>query len=632
MHNMYDRLSNYDTATEIFQAIDEGRLQAGRPKIHRSILERPNSGGKNKGHNYGKLAYEEFCTMLEVVRLTDHEARVEPHTVPPFEYIHPGAPFTGPDGTLFHPPLPKPPPADGVHPPPPPPPPLPACSAAQPPPPPPPPPKSLGVPVACGSASIRQAPAPAIPKAVAPPMTEDPRLVNWKFRPEHLNQLTIQRLTPDRRDSYPTQHHIDAIAAFFGTVGDNELLWASDLTPDAILAYCETIESLKHSPNTTTAFPQYHHHHLLHALRNAPELQDMPKIALCTSHLNRTRQSLKALSINLMHCYPFKGKVAIYFVDFGTDDALWPFLRCHCAWAIRIGLLRLYRTTVPHPWHACIAKNTAHRMVDSDTEVSVTLDADNFVTINWIRRIARHFSQGVSIVFAGGQQVGAPQGTTGRIAMKHSMFLALNGYDEQFHPMGGQDIDIIERFKHLHGTICKCDPAETSAIENSKEAKVANVAPHYTRTARSWEDMNRANLLRSKLNLRQFPATMERNQGKTIGAPVVRLYSTELHSLKVEAINMLDIHAEHALYILRLLVTTVVSGGQRPMPCAFTTDEALKVYWITQVKARLGTTGFADPEEGSDTDSRPEWSKHPYGSREPSPATVHLANPCTGDS
>eukprot|EP00971_Amphidinium_carterae_P185894 3690468-Amphidinium_carterae.1 len=76
----------------------------------------------------------------------------------------------------------------------------------------------------------------------------DPQLVNWKFRPEHPNQLTIQRLTPERRDEYPTQHHIDAIAAFFATIGDNELLWASDLTPDAILAYCESIESQKNTP------------------------------------------------------------------------------------------------------------------------------------------------------------------------------------------------------------------------------------------------------------------------------------------------------------------------------------------------------------------------------------------------
>eukprot|EP00971_Amphidinium_carterae_P265206 5260747-Amphidinium_carterae.1 len=48
MHNMYDRLSNYDTAMDIFQALDTGRTQLGRPKVYRHILDRPNAGGKNK--------------------------------------------------------------------------------------------------------------------------------------------------------------------------------------------------------------------------------------------------------------------------------------------------------------------------------------------------------------------------------------------------------------------------------------------------------------------------------------------------------------------------------------------------------------------------------------------------------
>eukprot|EP00971_Amphidinium_carterae_P019876 391535-Amphidinium_carterae.2 len=458
---MYDRLSNYDAAMDIFQAIDTGRIQVGRPQIERNIIERHNEGRKNKGHNYGKLAYEEFCTMLQVANITDQEAGVEPHAVPPFEYVNPGAPFIDHDGTLVHPPLPSPSPADGDRAPPPPPPPLPVNAGLvhqkpqPPPPPPPPPPVPLGGPVAYGSASVRQAPTTVGPKAGGPPMTTDPQFVNWKFRAEHPNQLTIHRLTPERRDQFPTQHHIDAIAAFFGTIGRLD-------------AGCYIGLFSK----STTTFPHYHHHHLLQALRNAPALDNIPKIALCTAHLNRTRQSLKALSISLMHCYPFKGKVTLYFVDFGTDDALWPFLRCHCAWAIRIGLLPLYKTLDKHHWHASIAKNTAHRVVDLDTEVSITLDADNYVTVNWIRNIAQHFHQRASIVYAGGQQFGAPQGTTGRIAMRHAMFLDINGYDEQFHPMGGQDIDIIKRFKAMHGSICKLDPRETSAIENPKEAKV----------------------------------------------------------------------------------------------------------------------------------------------------------------
>eukprot|EP00971_Amphidinium_carterae_P013404 264381-Amphidinium_carterae.1 len=69
----------------------------------------------------------------------------------------------------------------------------------------------------------------------------------------------------------------------------------------------------------------------------------------------------------------------------------------------------------------------------------------------------------------------------------------------------------------MPGSIWKLDPSETSAIENAKEAKVAHIDPKYQRTARAWDDMNRANLQRSESNVNAFPGVLTRNQGKAIG-------------------------------------------------------------------------------------------------------------------
>eukprot|EP00971_Amphidinium_carterae_P295176 5861594-Amphidinium_carterae.1 len=64
----------------------------------------------------------------------------------------------------------------------------------------------------------------------------------------------------------------------------------------------------------------------------------------------------------------------------------------------------------------------AHSQVDPDTEVTVTLHADNYITVNWLQRLIAHFRDGVALVCAGGQPAGSPQGTTGRIAMTQSIF------------------------------------------------------------------------------------------------------------------------------------------------------------------------------------------------------------------
>eukprot|EP00971_Amphidinium_carterae_P312348 6208195-Amphidinium_carterae.1 len=97
--------------------------------------------------------------------------------------------------------------------------------------------------------------------------------------------------------------------------------------------------------------------------------------------------------------------------------------------------------------------------------------------------------------------------------------------------------------------------------------------------------------------------------------------------------NMLETHANHAMWNLQILATSLVPGGQHPIPRGLTSNEALKVYWAPYIHARLNAPKFAAPEEDSDTDNpEPEWAKHAYGTREPSPTTVHLADPYTGDS
>jgi hypothetical protein len=117
--------------------------------------------------------------------------------------------------------------------------------------------------------------------------------------------------------------------------------------------------------------------------------------------------------------------------------------------------------------------------------------------------------------------------TTGRIALGGRVFDTLGGYDEEFGPSGGQDVDLSRRLGKMgfHRRI-ESEAEVGNALWNHMEqcgkkhrrklevqAKVANVSEEF-RTS-SWDELNTANvaLMRRKL----ADGILRRNQGIDIG-------------------------------------------------------------------------------------------------------------------
>lgn len=239
---------------------------------------------------------------------------------------------------------------------------------------------------------------------------------------------------------------------------------------------------------------------------------DLPyTVALCTATMNRLWQLKNALPLTLVHAYPFKDSCRVHVVDMGSTDGTLEWLLRYCRWAIEIGLLRVYRAE-EKKWHACIGKNTAH--IQAKEDILVNVDGDNLIGAGFLEDVCKRFQDGCAVA-----QYELGGGTCGRIALRREDFLYIGGYDEDAHPMGAQDTDLVLRVKMLnkgHHKKVK-EPLLSQAILNSQEQKIENCDLH--EGIQKWSQMNAKNS--AIFNERRARGEIIRNQGQGwIGVPV----------------------------------------------------------------------------------------------------------------
>lgn len=173
-----------------------------------------------------------------------------------------------------------------------------------------------------------------------------------------------------------------------------------------------------------------------------------PTVALCISTKNRLWQLRRALPLNILHSWPFRGWAKIHVVDFGSVDNTLQFILTRCRAAIDAGLLRVYSTDQLPWWHASVAKNTSHMVAKED--ILVNLDGDNLIGPRFLQDIRQRFGEGCTCL-----QYEDGDGTCGRIACWRSDFLRIRGYDEDCFPMGAQDTDLAKRLQCLPKAVFK---------------------------------------------------------------------------------------------------------------------------------------------------------------------------------
>lgn len=164
------------------------------------------------------------------------------------------------------------------------------------------------------------------------------------------------------------------------------------------------------------------------------------KVSYCITCKNRLYQLKHTLEKNLKdnEAYP---NVEFVLINYNSEDGLDAWVKENFADYIGRGVLVYYRTPDPDVFNAPKAKNLSHRLATGD--ILCNLDGDNYAGkdnafyINYLykeepNRILRFYK--------------APYwGTVGRIVLPGKLFHQIGGHNEEFLPLGHEDIDLLDR-------------------------------------------------------------------------------------------------------------------------------------------------------------------------------------------
>lgn len=224
------------------------------------------------------------------------------------------------------------------------------------------------------------------------------------------------------------------------------------------------------------------------------------KISFCISCKNRIEQLSSTLMQNLEDNKFLYDYVEFILVDFGSSDGLQNWIISNFQNELSTGYLKYFYTEQLEFWDMSRAKNTAHILASGD--ILVNLDCDNFTGKGGATYVVEQFKQYGEKLLLHQTSSDPGDGTHGRISLKKKFFYLAGGYNEKFHPMGYQDVDLILRLVRI-GLVYtpKCDPNYAKAIRNSKEESVRYINSHKTYVEMCIDNMkiSQRDLLNSRL-------------------------------------------------------------------------------------------------------------------------------------
>lgn len=190
-------------------------------------------------------------------------------------------------------------------------------------------------------------------------------------------------------------------------------------------------------------------------------------ISFCTTCRNRLWQLKGTLNDNLASLRDID---EIVLIDYGSSDGLSEWVWSNFRGFVESGKLVFFEVTSPVQWNVARAKNLAHRLASGN--YLFNLDADNFVTALDLVFIKFASDQGIHCHQWSGD---FDDGSFGRIGLPRDLFTQIGGYDETLLPMGGQDVDILNRIASLGLRRLNIEPTSRLAIQNSKAEKMGDI-------------------------------------------------------------------------------------------------------------------------------------------------------------
>ena len=234
------------------------------------------------------------------------------------------------------------------------------------------------------------------------------------------------------------------------------------------------------------------------------------KISLCTTCHNRAHQLKKTFEANL-EVLKSEPDVEWVILNYNSSDDLHAYMLRQIT---RAGGRVVYAVeTSGRPWHCSVAKNIAHKISSGD--VLMNLDCDNWIA-DAIRAIKTELTATRDVLHLSS---GLGDGTFGRIIVRRSLFFQFGGYDENLHPMGYQDSDLLERLKTAGAVIKVVTCATGITVQNTKEESILNCRI----ASNTWDDFQRMNRQMSINNI--VAGRLVANAGAKWGAGRLTFFS-----------------------------------------------------------------------------------------------------------
>ena len=174
------------------------------------------------------------------------------------------------------------------------------------------------------------------------------------------------------------------------------------------------------------------------------------KISFCVVCMNRLHQLKQTLIQNILDNADYE-HLEFVVLDYNSRDGMEEWVMQNLAEHIKTGRVVYYKTTDPESWSPSHSKNLAFKLASGDIVCSIW--ADYYTGAGFTKYVNDSFKTDDNIVltpidFHKTKKSHAPPGDVlGKVCVKRSDFLTIQGFDERMNKHGFEDYDFVNRLE-----------------------------------------------------------------------------------------------------------------------------------------------------------------------------------------
>jgi glycosyltransferase involved in cell wall biosynthesis len=177
------------------------------------------------------------------------------------------------------------------------------------------------------------------------------------------------------------------------------------------------------------------------------------KISFCIICMNRTHHLIQTLIRNIEDNGDYED-FEIILLDYNSQDGMEQWVKENLTGYLTSGKVIYYKTPDPQTFNHSHAKNVAFKLATGD--IVCNINADNFTGLRFASYVNDSFNNNPEKVLTPislspqNQPVKPPRDIMGKVCVKKSDFLKVNGFDESMTMYGYEDYDFINRLEMVN--------------------------------------------------------------------------------------------------------------------------------------------------------------------------------------